>query len=173
MGGGGIILFGGGEAQRISKENFKLHNPSIKSIFRITSLIYFRCIRNTHYCFIKYTTLRFLVFSFFIFQVLQMLLHFQYCMSNILINIFWGKGGNLVGQQYLTTCHAVCFRKFFIDQIAPTNFSVMKSRLWLPWSLCFVCTLAFLWRFFGNSRFKKSRIKFSNSRKLIININLY
>ena len=83
----GNNFVGGGGAQRISKENFKLHNPSIKSIFRITSLIYFRCIRNTHYCFIKYTTLRFLVFYFFIFQVLQMLLHFQYCMSNILINI--------------------------------------------------------------------------------------
>ena len=52
--------------------------------FRITSLIYFRCIRNTLICFIKYTTLRFLVFPFFVFQVLQMLLHFQYCMLNIL-----------------------------------------------------------------------------------------
>ena len=30
------------------KENLKLHNPRIKSIFRIASLIYFRCIRNTH-----------------------------------------------------------------------------------------------------------------------------
>ena len=39
-------FFGGGH--RILKENLKLHNPSMKIIFRITSWIYFRCIRNTH-----------------------------------------------------------------------------------------------------------------------------
>ena len=31
----------------LKAENLKLHNPSIKSIFRITSLIYFRCIKST------------------------------------------------------------------------------------------------------------------------------
>ena len=42
---------GGGErggGHRTLKENLKLHNPSIKSIFRITSLIYSRCIRSNH-----------------------------------------------------------------------------------------------------------------------------
>ena len=43
-GGGG----GGGGVLGTLKENLKLHNPSIKSFFRISSLIYFRCIRNTH-----------------------------------------------------------------------------------------------------------------------------
>ena len=33
---------------RVLKENLKLHNPSIKSICRITSLIYFRCIRDNN-----------------------------------------------------------------------------------------------------------------------------
>ena len=40
------ILFG--EGHRILKKNLKLHNPSIKSIFRITSIIYFWSITNTH-----------------------------------------------------------------------------------------------------------------------------
>ena len=38
-------LFGRGVF--LKGENLKLHNPSIKSIFRITSLIYFRCIKST------------------------------------------------------------------------------------------------------------------------------
>ena len=38
---------GGGEGNGILRENLKLLSPRIKSIFRITSLIYFRCIRNT------------------------------------------------------------------------------------------------------------------------------
>ena len=37
---GGVILLGmGGGGSRNWKENLKLHNPSIESIFRITSLI--------------------------------------------------------------------------------------------------------------------------------------
>ena len=44
-GGGNIV---GKEGQEILKGNLKLDNPSVKSIFRITSLIYFTCIRNTH-----------------------------------------------------------------------------------------------------------------------------
>ena len=44
-------------------------------------------LHNSLIRFSKYTTLRFLVFPFFMFQVLQMLLLFQYCTSNILINI--------------------------------------------------------------------------------------
>ena len=49
--GGGLYCWGSNfvrRGHRILKENLKLHNPSIKSIFRITSLIYFRYIRNTH-----------------------------------------------------------------------------------------------------------------------------
>ena len=38
----------GGEGHRTLKENLKLHNPNLKSIFRITSLIYPRCIRSNH-----------------------------------------------------------------------------------------------------------------------------
>ena len=49
---GEVVLLGGnfvGEGgHRILKENLKLHNPNIKSIFTITSLIYFRCTRNPH-----------------------------------------------------------------------------------------------------------------------------
>ena len=44
---GRVIFFLGG-GHRTLKENLKLHNPSIKSIFRITSLIYSRCIRSNH-----------------------------------------------------------------------------------------------------------------------------
>ena len=39
---------GGGEGNRTLKENLKLDNPNIESIFRITSLIYSRCIRGNH-----------------------------------------------------------------------------------------------------------------------------
>ena len=49
--GGGLYCWGSNfvrRGHRILKENLKLHNPSTKSIFRITSLIYFRYIRNTH-----------------------------------------------------------------------------------------------------------------------------
>ena len=71
----GYIVEGeGGRGQgshEILKENLKLHNPSIKNIFRISNLIYFRCIRNAHLIpFSKDTTLRFLIFPFFTFQVL-------------------------------------------------------------------------------------------------------
>ena len=45
-GGGGGYCWGRGRG--ILKENLKLHNPSIISTFRITNLIYFRCIKNTH-----------------------------------------------------------------------------------------------------------------------------
>ena len=48
---GRVIFFffcGEGGGHRTLKENLKLHNPSIKSIFRITSLIYSRCIRSNH-----------------------------------------------------------------------------------------------------------------------------
>ena len=48
---GRVIFFfflRGGGGHRTLKENLKLHNPSIKSIFRITSLIYSRCIRSNH-----------------------------------------------------------------------------------------------------------------------------
>ena len=38
-GGGGREGWGGGGGHRTLKENLKLHNPSIKSIFRITSFI--------------------------------------------------------------------------------------------------------------------------------------
>ena len=65
-----VVVVGGRgrwEGHVILKQKLKLHNP----------LIHFS----------KYTTLRFLVFPFFIFQVLQMLLFFQYYSSNILINI--------------------------------------------------------------------------------------
>ena len=44
VGGGGVAEAGLG----ILKENLKLHNPSLKSVFRITSLINSRYIRNTH-----------------------------------------------------------------------------------------------------------------------------
>ena len=47
-GGGGGYCSGGGGGRGILKENLKLDNPSIISTFRITSLIYFRCIKNTH-----------------------------------------------------------------------------------------------------------------------------
>ena len=83
--------FGGG-GHRILKENLKLHNPSIKSICRITSLIYFRCIRDNN-MFYQVYNIKIFSSSFLYFSsianviVLQMLLHFQYCMSNILINI--------------------------------------------------------------------------------------
>ena len=46
VGGEGNFVEGGGHG--ILKENLKLHNLSIKSIFRITNLIYFGSIRNTH-----------------------------------------------------------------------------------------------------------------------------
>ena len=43
-----IFYFGREGGHGILKENLKFHNASIKSIFRITNLIYFKCIRNTH-----------------------------------------------------------------------------------------------------------------------------
>ena len=59
---------------------FKFYNASIKSIFKIKIPIDMLC--QVYHS----ITLRFLVFPFFIFQVLQMSLHFKYCMPNILIN---------------------------------------------------------------------------------------
>ena len=44
-----------------------------------------KCIRNTHWYVLASTKLRF--FPFNVFQVPQLLLHFQYCVSTILINI--------------------------------------------------------------------------------------
>ena len=41
----GVFYF---EDHGILKENLKLDNPSIKSIFRITNLIYFRDIKKIH-----------------------------------------------------------------------------------------------------------------------------
>ena len=45
LGGGAGV---GGGSLGIWTENLTLRNSIIKSIFRITNLIYFRCIRNTH-----------------------------------------------------------------------------------------------------------------------------
>ena len=42
-GGQRFLFFLGGGGHRVLKENLRLHIPSIKSIFRITSLVYFRC----------------------------------------------------------------------------------------------------------------------------------
>ena len=66
------VFAGGRGGHEILNEYLKLHIPSIKSIFIITNLIYFRCNGIWKYpliCFTKYTTLRFLVCPFFIFQI--------------------------------------------------------------------------------------------------------
>ena len=47
-GKGFVLLEWGGGCYGVLKGNLKLHNPIIKNDFRITSVIYFRCIGNTH-----------------------------------------------------------------------------------------------------------------------------
>ena len=87
-----ILLRGGGGGDRIFNENLKLHNPSI-NIFGITSLIYFILQVHQKYpliFFIRYTTLRFLVFPFFYFSSMA---------SVIALSLLYGKHPDEHNQQ--------------------------------------------------------------------------